>query len=93
MATYERAQKARVLHYTRLEKIAGTNTLTYWDHLQVAKKMKCCKYSTSCFIHNTYFLQLMKSPNKREYYIRIGWKGLPGTNTKAYLADFNEESK
>jgi hypothetical protein len=37
-ATYERAQKARVFHYTRLERSARGHTLAYWPLSQVMKK-------------------------------------------------------
>jgi hypothetical protein len=33
-----------VLHYTRLERLEGTNTLAYWVHSKVTNKMKCCEY-------------------------------------------------
>ncbi len=29
-----------------LKAMSGTNTPTYWSHLQFIKKMKCCKYDT-----------------------------------------------
>ncbi len=36
-------------------------------------------------IHKTSFSSLLTNgPNKLEYYIRVGWKGLPVTNAQAY---------
>ncbi len=36
-----------------LKTLPGTNTFSYWVHLKVTKKMKCCKYGPSVCIHNT----------------------------------------
>jgi hypothetical protein len=47
--------------------------------------MKCYEYG----IRNTLFLLKFENwPNKLEFYISIGWKGLLGTNTLAYLSSF-----
>ncbi len=36
-------------------------------------------------IHNALFSsQLSNGPNKLEFYITLGWKDMPGTNTIAY---------
>jgi hypothetical protein len=41
--TYEWAhKKAGVLHYTRPERLLGTNAPAYWSHSYVAKKMEYC---------------------------------------------------
>ncbi len=38
-------------------------------------------------MHNTLLILLLTNvPNKLEYYITQAWKGVPGTNTLAYLA-------
>ncbi len=51
----------------------------------------CCKYFNSAgprsCIHNTSFSwEVMNEPNKLECYILVGWKGLTGLNTLAYLS-------
>jgi hypothetical protein len=62
-----------------------TNTLAYLANSEVRKSMKCCEFKSTKHIHNTPFsLQLMSRTNKLEYYITLGWKSLPGTNTLAY---------
>ena len=43
--TNEWAQKARVLSFAGLSARVQYNTLAYWAHSQVKKKMKCCEYS------------------------------------------------
>ncbi len=40
--TYELVPYAWVLHYTWCKGLPEANTLAYWDHLYVRKKMKCC---------------------------------------------------
>jgi hypothetical protein len=37
------------------ERITVTNTIAYWEHLLVTKKMKLCEYSPRDNIHNTSF--------------------------------------
>jgi hypothetical protein len=42
-----------VFHNTRLERVAGTNTLAYWAHSKVTKKIGLCEFCTqvlNCFI-------------------------------------------
>ncbi len=47
-----------------------------------AEGMKCFEYCFKKHIHNISFsLKRMNGPNKLQYYIRIGWKSLPGTDT------------
>jgi hypothetical protein len=67
--------------------LQGTNAHAYWALLLVKKKMKVYEYDSRSHIHNTSFsLYLINAPNKLECYIRVSWKGLPGTNTLAYRA-------
>jgi hypothetical protein len=35
--------------------LSGTNTLAYWAHSKVTKKMKCCEYGTRVHIHKASF--------------------------------------
>jgi hypothetical protein len=73
-------------YITILEKLAK-NRLAYLAHTYITKKIKCCEYSPCDYIHNTSFSsQLMNGPNKLECYITQHWKGLPKTNSLAYLA-------
>jgi hypothetical protein len=50
--------------------------------------MQFCEYIPWGSIHNTLFsLFITNQANKVEYYIMLGWKGLPVTNTLAYRAN------
>ncbi len=40
-----------------------------------------------CILHPSYFLKLLNGPNKLQYYITLGWKGLPWTYSLTYLAN------
>jgi hypothetical protein len=40
--------------------LALKNNLAYWVHLQVTKKLRCCKYGHSGHIHNTIFFVTFK---------------------------------
>jgi hypothetical protein len=35
--------------------LSGANTLAYYAHLQVTKRIKCCEYGSWGHIHNTSF--------------------------------------
>jgi spore coat protein U-like protein len=49
--------------------------------------MNGCKYGSWNCIHNTSFSSKLKNgPNKQEYLITLGRKGLPVTNTLVYCA-------
>ncbi len=64
--------------------LAVANTLTYQACLM---NMKCCEYKPSNCIHNTSFSSVLTNgPNKLKCYIKLGWKGLPVTNTLTYQA-------
>jgi hypothetical protein len=41
LVTYEWARQARVLHYTKLERIARANTLAYGAYSYVMKRKNC----------------------------------------------------
>ncbi len=43
-----------ILHMARLD-CQGKNTLAYWTHLQVRKKLMCCEYGPRGRIQNTLF--------------------------------------
>ncbi len=49
---YEWAQYARELGYAKWRGLAGKNTVAYWVHLKVMKKMKCCEYDSWEHKHN-----------------------------------------
>ncbi len=80
-------KKARLLHYNRLEQFDRDKHLSLWGYSYITKKMKCCKCWPKNHVYITlFYYQLTNRPNKQEYYITLGWKGLPGTNTSAYWA-------
>jgi hypothetical protein len=47
--------------------------------------MECCDFSPR-FTTLHFLCDLMCRPNKLEFYITLGWKGLPIINTVAYWA-------
>ncbi len=66
-----------------LKVLPRTNSLVYWAHLNVTKKIKCCDYD----IHNSsFYLWLINGPDKLECYLILGLKGLQGTNSQVYWA-------
>jgi hypothetical protein len=58
-----------------------TNTLAYWIHTQVAKKIKCCEYGPrSIFLRGPYRLHLGRLMAYLKKYIRLGLKSLKSEN-------------
>ncbi len=53
--TYETAHKARVFHYTILERLDRKTTLAYWAHLSAMKKIKGCEYGTRAQYYKTFY--------------------------------------
>ncbi len=69
----------------RQKGLSVKNPLAYNAHSQVAEKMKYCDYSTRDCIHKTLFSsQLKNDPNKLEFYITLGQKGLSVKNSLDY---------
>jgi hypothetical protein len=67
--------------------LSEPKTADYWAHSEIMKKIKYCKIDTKGHIHNTSLSSLLTNwPYRLKYYITLGWKGLPGTNTPAYWA-------
>jgi len=67
--------QARVLHFTVLEGLPGTNTQDYLPYRWTTKK-KCCECNTSFFVTYKWV--------KLECCITLDWHGLPGTNPLGY---------
>jgi hypothetical protein len=56
--------------------LLGTSTLAYWSHSYVVKKINCCEYNTTGYIHNTSFTsKLINRTYKQECFTILGWKG------------------
>jgi hypothetical protein len=68
-----------VLHYIRLDKVAGTNSLANWTLSKVTKKIKRCEYTTSVEPRSEGRLLALPPSN-----IIQGWKQLALTNTLAF---------
>jgi hypothetical protein len=71
-----------------------TNSLVYWAHSYVTKKIECCDYDPRDLIHNpSFYLWLINGPNKQECYIILGLKGLQVTNSQVYWAHSYDTNK
>ncbi len=56
--------------------------------------MKCCEYTPRGRIHNSLFSSSLKNgQNKLKCYIKLGWKGLPGTYALMYRACLEVKKK
>jgi hypothetical protein len=79
-----------VLNYRKAEKLCKfKNTLAFWPHSYVMRKMNCCEYGPRYCIHNNLFSsQLISGPNKQECYITKGWKGFARDKNSSLLGPF-----
>jgi len=73
------------LSLTSLSRLVLSNTLAYFTHSLVTKKIKCCVYSPRDHIHNTSFCsQLTNCPNILEYLSLTSLSRLALSNILAY---------
>ncbi len=67
--------------------LPGANTVAYWTHSFVKKKMNLIEYSPGWEFTRLFFSsQLTNGPNKLQYYITLGLKSFLITNTLAHWA-------
>ncbi len=66
--------------------LPGMNTLAYWAHFKLQTNWSIEKMTISTALH--FLCNLWMGPNKLEYYITLGWKGLPGDKHSSLLCTF-----
>ncbi len=73
-----------MLHYTQLEWLARDKHSSLFGPFISYEENEVLHYSRN-LIHNTLFSSYnMNGFNELECYKKIGWKGLPGTNTLTF---------